>query len=63
VSKSTGVRTSEDPRKQPEAAPLAHKFLGSKMSETLREESLRGWSSGGSPLQPAQQLLSFSMGK
>jgi hypothetical protein len=60
------VRTSEDPRKQqPEAAPLAHEFLGSKMSETLREESLRvstsSGSSGGSP--PAQQLLSFSTGK
>lgn len=59
VSKSAGVRTSEDPRKQqPEAAPLAHEFLGSKMSETLREESLRVSTSSGS----SQQLLSFSTG-
>lgn len=78
VSKSTGVRTRGDPRKQLQLAsvaseaspfsPLAHEFFGSKMSETLREESLRtstpSGSSGGSPREskPAQ-LLSFSTGK
>uniref|UniRef100_A0A7I4F6D6 WW domain-containing protein n=1 Tax=Physcomitrium patens TaxID=3218 RepID=A0A7I4F6D6_PHYPA len=87
LNKSTGVRTSEDPRKVqqtvivmmtpaaadvvPAASPLAHEFLGSKRSETLREESLRtstsSTSSGGaSPRESrpvGQQLLSFSTGK
>ncbi|XP_024367873.1 uncharacterized protein [Physcomitrium patens] len=86
VNKSTGVRTSEDPRKVqqrvvavmtravdsvPTASPLAHEFLGSKRSETLREESLRtstssGSSGGTSPRNtniPGHQLLSFSTGK
>lgn len=76
MNKSTGVRTSEDPRKQlqhPTSLPLeapTHEFLASKRSETLREESLRtstsSASSGGSPrdtTKPAPQLLSFSTGK
>lgn len=67
VNKNTGVRTSEDPRKQLQpttSCPLAHEFLGSKKSETLREESLRtSTSSGSSGDSKPAQLLSFSTGK
>ena len=56
VNKQTGARTNDDPRKHQKAVeiePLAHEFLCSKQSETLREhESLRASSSsssGGSP--------------
>lgn len=51
----------------PTPSPLAHEFLGSKKSETLREESLKtssSCSSGGSPHDSKPpQLLSFSTGK
>ena len=56
VNKQTGARTNDDPRKHQKAVeiePLAHEFLCSKQSETLREhESMRASSSsssGGSP--------------
>jgi len=70
VNKSTGVRTSEDPRKQLQQQPTAvaseHEFLASKRSETesLQRASTSSASSGGSPPpQQQQQRLSFSTGK
>jgi len=71
VNKSSGVRTSEDPRKQlqqqrPPIVSSEHEFLASKRSETesLQRASTSSASSGGSPPpQPQQQRLSFSTGK
>jgi hypothetical protein len=76
VSKATGVRTSEDPRKQHQAviaprtpARPAHEFLASKKVEALRASTPSGSSSGEevannhvSPPAVAQRL-SFSTGK
>ncbi|KAG0587542.1 hypothetical protein KC19_2G172700 [Ceratodon purpureus] len=80
VDKNSGLSTSNDPRKrncsietelQTQFSPLAaHEFLGSKRSETLRQEnSLRASSSSssGSPRLSRQQntsrLRSFTTGK
>lgn len=65
VNKQTGARTNDDPRKHQKAVeiePLAHEFLCSKQSETLREhESMRASSSsssGGSPHATTREALS-----
>lgn len=72
VNKSSGVRTSEDPRKQlrQQQLPIVsseHEFLASKRSETerLQRASTSSASSGGSPPSEQQQhqRLSFSTGK
>ncbi|XP_024393798.1 uncharacterized protein [Physcomitrium patens] len=71
VNKCSGVSSYDDPRMRSSTElPLAHEFLGSKQSETLRQECFKASSSSssGSPRnssrhQRGSQLLPFSARK